>query len=180
VVHYFVKLKFEFNYWLLNYFEFGKSSTSQQPIPLGTKFYMNLRRQTPHWPSTMAGQALDGKPIQPTTSLPNARTIPLVLNGMTKNIRQQRSITNRTSDSHFKPGTSSYAAACTKIRPPVIRQQTHHDDAPHHPRNLPKLQKNQVLSEQQELRNYSTNLSHAIPNARPSSYPLPANQHLNE
>jgi len=123
---------------------------------------------------------LDGKPIQPTTSLPNAHTIPLVLNGMNKNIRQQRSITNRTSDSHFKPGTSSYAAACTKIRPPVIRQQTHHDDAPHHPRNLPKLQKNQVLSEQQELRNYSTNLSHAIPNARPSSYPLPANQHLNE
>jgi len=40
----------------------------------------------PPLPLTMAGLALDGKPIQPTTPLPNALTIPLALNDILKSI----------------------------------------------------------------------------------------------
>jgi len=44
-----------------------------------------------HSPSTMVGPALDGKPIQPTTPLLSAHTIPLVLNGMHKSISKHQS-----------------------------------------------------------------------------------------
>ncbi len=146
----------------------------------GTEFYTNLRRKTPHLLLTMADSALDGTPIQPTTHPPNVNAIPVVMNGIHKCVNKHWFIPNCFSCSHSTSGTSSYAVPCRKPRPTGTTQWTHHDDTSHNTRILPKLQKNQALSEQPELINYSTTLLHDQQTAWTSHHPIPANHNFKD
>jgi len=128
----------------------------------------------------MAGLALDGKPIQTTKPPSSASAIPLVVNGIHQSTSKHRFVTFRTSGIHAKPGTSSYTVSCTKTPPTVITQQIHHDDTSYHTRNLPKLQKNGVIKEQQVLLNHSEILPNVKPHAQPSLYPPDANHNLTD
>jgi len=92
----------------------------------------------------MVGLALDGKLTQAIKPLPSAHAILLVLDGIKQSTSKHQFITFCTTGTYNKPGTSSYTVACTKTSTTpstVITQNTHHDNTPHHTRNLPNLQK---------------------------------------
>ncbi len=114
---------------------------------------------------------MDGKPTQATKPPSNVHAIPLVMNGVHQSTSKHQLVTFRTSGIYAKPGTGSYTVSCTKTPSTVITQRIHHDENPQRTRNLPNLQKNHLLREQQVLFNQLEILPNAKPNAQPSPYP---------